>query len=133
MSDRSMREPLHNDVVPAVPADRHLRHRRHRRRSQLLNWLVVVMVAVMVGGAFVIGTRMQPKPIAPAASQVIQTKCTINTEQVRVAVEGLRDVVNRHRNGKLTTARFDTKVADQIPKIADAVRSQTVSCKQATP
>ena len=122
-----MREPLHNDVVPTRSA----RNRRHHKRSRLVDLLVTALVAVMVAGAFVIGTRLQAKPIAPTASEVVQTQCTINTETVRVAVEGLRDAVNNRRKGKLTEARFDAMVADQIPKIADAVRSQTVSCKQA--
>jgi hypothetical protein len=125
-----MREPLHDAVVTPNRQDR---HRRRHRRSRLVDLLVTALVAVMVAGAFVIGTRLQPEPVAPTASQVVQTQCTINTDTVRVAVEGLRDVVNQRRKGKLTAASFDKHVADQIPTIANAVRSQTVSCKQAKP
>jgi hypothetical protein len=125
-----MREPLHDDVDPRKPS-RSDRHRRRHRRSRLVDLLVTALVAIMVAGAFVVGTRMQAKPIAPTSAEVVQTQCTINTESVRVAVEGLREAVNNRRKGKLTEAKFDSQVADAIPDIADAVRSQTVSCKQA--
>jgi hypothetical protein len=122
-----MREPEHNGIV----GTRATRHRPRHRRNRLLGWLLAVMVAVMVAGAFVLGTRMQPKPVAPTASEVVRTECTINTETVRVAVEALRTVANDHHKGKTTEARFDAQVAAQLPKIAEAVRGQTVSCKQA--
>jgi hypothetical protein len=127
-----MREPLHNDVHPVTPS-RSDRHRSRHKRSRLVDLLATAVVALMVAGAFVAGTRAAPEPVAPTASEVVQTECTINTDTVRVAVEGLRGTVNERRKGKLTPARFDTKVADSIPVIADAVRKQTVSCKQKRP
>jgi hypothetical protein len=124
-----MREPIHNDVHPTRTA----RHRRRHKRSRLVDLLVTAMVAVMVFGAFTLGTRLQPTPVAPTASEVVQTECTINTDTVRLAVEDLRGTVNNRRKHKLNEAQFDSRVADAIPGIADAVRKQTVSCKQKGP
>jgi hypothetical protein len=88
-----------------------------------------IVLALLVGGAFLAGTQYAAQPVAPVVSRTIQTQCRIDTTKVQQTVEDLRANVNARRAHKLTSPQFEHRVAAAIPKVAKAVRGQAVTCK----
>lgn len=112
-----------------MPSGQHERADPQPPPGRVREWVVPVVVAIFVAGAFVAGTRLAPRPVAPVASQVVRTQCQINTKGVQAAVEQLRVAVNRKRQRKLTPGQFQRRIEQTIPTVAEAVRSQGVTCK----
>jgi hypothetical protein len=101
---------------------------RAERRGRLSEWLVPLLVAVLVGGAFTAGTRFAPKPVAPTSERVVQTQCALDTTQVQRTLEALRQSVNERRHRQLSPAQFEQEVAAGVPALAQAIRTQGVKC-----